>query len=125
MPFEVSDLDAYCLDMEQNDCRRNLCECDREMAYEIVAKQDNWKRQLHERFGFDRETYCSGIGHQSHKDVEWQFSAIHEMPGFERQDFGQNRNDSGISCSQFPLHSEALIFWWMLIFQIFSYIGRY
>lgn len=62
-------------DSNQNACRRNLCECDREMARGIVQESLQWKQQLHDRYGFDRERMCSGAGHskQSAK-TQWKFN---------------------------------------------------
>ena len=58
------------------------------MASGILANQFKWKRQLHERFDFDRQKYCSGGGPNQpiNKNV-WQFQQIHELPGYmERQE---------------------------------------
>lgn len=74
-------------DTEQNGCRRSLCECDREMASGIVEHQLKWKRQLHERYDFDRSKYCSGPANQPVSENNWQFQQIHELPGdVDRQD---------------------------------------
>ena len=73
------------LDSEQSECRKSLCECDREMAMGILENEMSWKRQLHERYGFDREKYCSGMA-QHDQGFEWQFQQMHDLPGFEKQD---------------------------------------
>lgn len=62
-------------DSNQNACRRNLCECDREMARGIVQESLQWKQQLHDRYGFDRERMCSGAGHSNQSaKTQWKFN---------------------------------------------------
>lgn len=73
-------------DANQNNCRRSLCECDREMAYGILENQYKWKKQLHERFDFDRSKYCSGSSNPPPSGSKWQFQQMHELPGFERKE---------------------------------------
>ena len=82
---EVNNECCFFLDSEQSECRKSLCECDREMAMGILENEMSWKRQLHERYGFDREKYCSGMA-QHDQGFEWQFQQMHDLPGFEKQD---------------------------------------
>ena len=58
------------LDQNQSPCRRNLCECDRDMAYKLLDEQYKWKKQLHDKFDFDRGNYCG----RADVGGEFQFS---------------------------------------------------
>ena len=50
------------------------------MAYGMVENQLKWKKQLHERFDFDRTKQCSG-SKSSPDTTSWQFQQMHALPG--------------------------------------------